>query len=118
MQFVRKDLRAGRKNTHHRHDAHLIWRSGCVLTKETQGFLTAVAIVKGEAEDDLRPDGVQLELKGSHDAKVAAATADAPEEFAVFQLTGVDHTSFRCHHLDRNEVVAAQSILIAQPTQP
>src|SRR5690606_10821925 len=59
----------------------------------------------------------KLELEVGDNAKVAAAAANAPEEFAVFRLARAHHTPIRGDHLDRQQVVTTQTPLVTQPAK-
>ena len=54
---------------------------------------------------------MQIELEARHDAEVAAAAAQAPQQL----LVGLDHDAVRRHELCTAEVVARQPVLALQP---
>ena len=62
-----------------------------------------------------RAGHVQLELELGHDAEVAAATAQPPEQLGVLLRRGAHDLAIRGDQLERDHVVAGQSVLAGEP---
>ena len=65
-------------------------------------FQDRLGFVEGEnnqSAEHSRTNGMQLELEGGDDAKVPAATADAPEQVRILTGTCSDQLSVGCHHV-------------------
>jgi hypothetical protein len=56
---------------------------------------------------------MELIVKRGDHAKVAAATADGPEELRVVGLAGRQQPAIGGDDIDREKIIAAQSILAA-----
>ena len=52
----------------------------CAVSEETQSIACALEWVCGDAAPDRGTDGMQPEFEGSHDAEVAAAATQGPEQ--------------------------------------
>jgi hypothetical protein len=63
-------------------------------------------------------DRVRLELERGHDAEVAAAPADRPEEVGIALLARGDDSAGREHDLGRQQVVHGHPVLAHQPGDP
>ena len=71
---------------------------------------------QGATED--RGHGVQPELEAGHDAEVAAAAPDRPEQVGMVGLVGDDDPAVGRHHLDRQERVDRQAVFAHEPADP
>ena len=65
------------------------------------------------AED--HPDRIEAELEAGHDAEVAAAAADGPEQVGVLLLARGDEPALGGDDLDRDERIDGQAVLAHQP---
>jgi hypothetical protein len=74
--------------------------------------------MKDKPAQDHRADGMELKLEGSHDAKVAAAASKPPEEVFVLLGAGVKEMTVCGDNICRDEVVAAESVLTHEPSEP
>ena len=61
---------------------------------------------------------MQRELELCHDAEVAAAAAQPPEEICVLGLARVDELPVGRHDVGADEVVAGEAVLAHQPADP
>jgi hypothetical protein len=61
---------------------------------------------------------VQGELELGDHTEVAPAASKAPEQLRVLVRAGRYGASVRCHHLERDDVVARETVLAGQPAHP
>jgi hypothetical protein len=60
---------------------------------------------------------VQLDLDGGHDAVVAAAAAQRPEQVGVVVVGGADERAVGGHELDRADAVGGEAVLAGEPRE-
>jgi len=108
-----RDERQRRRDLERRERAQLLRRVGDELAVEAQQ-VGAVAQLEehGAAVDVL--DRVQPELQRGHQAEVAAAAAQRPEEVRVLPLAGHQETAVGGHHVGRDQVVAGEPVATAE----
>src|SRR5919206_3437615 len=64
-----------------------------------------------------RAHRVEAKLELGHDAEVAAAALEAPEEVGVFVLAGSDDLTVGGHHLGCYEALTRHAVLALQPSR-
>src|SRR3954469_25417816 len=57
-----------------------------------------------------------LELEGSNDAEVSAASPQSPEEVLVFRSARTQNTSICSHNLARKQIVDRHAVFPKQPS--
>ena len=82
---------------------------------EAQHLFGAVAGEEDRAGQHHRADRMQPELERGHDAEVAAAAAQAPEQLGVLVLAGVHELAVGGDDVGGEQVVAGQAELAHQP---
>jgi hypothetical protein len=65
--------------------------------------------VVGEPAAEHVAQRVELEVHAGHNAEVAAAAAQRPEEIRVLLLARFQHATVGCHHLGGEQVVAGEA---------
>ena len=110
-----RDERCGRKGHQERDRAQLLGGAGGDRHEAAQDLLGRRH--EQRTAEDLA-DRVELELEAGHDAEVAAAATDRPEEVGVRILAGGDLAAVGRHDLDRLEGIDGQAVLAHQPADP
>ena len=72
-------------------------------------------VPKRKREKDDRSNLMELELELGDHAKIAAPASNRPEQIWVLIRRGPEEVSIRSNEFHRDEVVAAQTTLAAQP---
>ena len=88
------------------------------VAAEAQHLAPRSTTPEEEPEVDDRPDLVQPELERGHDAEVAAAAAECPEQVGVLVGRGAQDPPVGGHDLGREEVVDGQTGPAAEPADP
>jgi len=112
------EVLVGRDLSESRDRVRFIRRGLAEIAVEAQRALHSVfapAIVEDEDEHDIRPDGVQPEFEGGHNAEVTAAAAQSPQQVGVLGGAGMHQPAIGGYDLRRDQVVAAQAVGAAQP---
>ena len=94
---------------------HIIGQVGHLVPSGTQCRGAMVEVPERQGEQHHRADLVELELERGDHAEVAATPSHPPEQVWVVFRRGPDNGSLSRDDLHRNEVVAAQTGLSAQP---
>ena len=93
----------------------LVRRVDHEVAEAPQRLASLRARVEHEPAEDLGPDRVQRELERGHDAEVAAAAAQRPEQLGMLVGGGADRLAARGHELDGEQVVAREAVLALEP---
>lgn len=108
---LQRDEFLGRRDDHGTAGGQLIGRAVGPVAPLSQDIRGPVDREYGQPGEHDRAERVQLELELRHDAEVAAAAADTPEQVGVLPLAGLHHAAVGQDHLGGDEVVAGQAIL-------
>ena len=83
--------------------------------KQPQQLAAALGRMQQQAAEHLGPDGVQRELDRGHDAEVAAAAAQRPEQLGMLVGGRADLVAAGGDELDGEDVVAGEAVLALEP---
>src|SRR5262245_8492801 len=100
-----------------REDNVLVSQPSGTVAKGPQHLAGALERIGDQPSRDHWPYRMELILKGRSDPKVAAASANGPEQIGLLVLAGPDHLAFGSHQVDGAKIVEGQAILAHQPTQ-
>ena len=70
-----------------------------------------------EPGQDHGADRMQAKLERAHDAEIAAASAQRPEQVGVFGCAGLDELAFGRHHVGRDQIVDGKPELATEPSE-
>jgi hypothetical protein len=70
-----------------------------------------------ETREDLRARGMQVELELRHDAEVAAAAADGPEQIRMMIAVHGEHARVGSHEPRAAQVVDREAVLARGPAE-
>src|SRR5262249_38401116 len=90
-------------------DGELLRRRREVVTQEAQQRRRALGRMEDQPAEHLRSGLVEAEFEGCHNAEVAAATTDPPEEILVLDSRGMYEASVRGHHVGASQVVGGKA---------
>jgi hypothetical protein len=95
--------------------AQRVGRVGHELAVRAHDLAGTLARPQQHAAEHERTDGPQRELELDHDAEVAAAAAQRPEQVGVLGRRRRDHLAGRGHHARRAQVVGRQAHPALEP---
>ena len=112
-----RDERRRRRRQEARARLSLVGRRGVEVAEAPAAAARALGgVEEREAAVTIGADRVSVELERGHDAEVAAAAAQRPEQLGVLVLARMDPLAGRRDELDRGEGVAGQAV--ARSSQP
>ena len=98
--------------------ADLVWRVGDELAVEAQHIGRLVGRPEDHAAGHQRRQLVQAVLEARHDAEIAAAATQAPEQVGVLLLARPDGASVRGHDVGGDQVVRRVAVEPLEPAAP
>jgi hypothetical protein len=110
-----RQLGLGRAGGGHEGQPELLRRVAVQVAEPRQQLAEALRAVDDEAGEHLRSERMQGELERAHDAEVAAAAAQRPEQVGVLGGRRPDEPAVRRDDRRCDEVVAGQAVLALEP---
>ena len=109
--------RCGRRRLEGEHHHLVVPGLGHVLAVEAQGFGGALGRVQDDPARHDGADGVQTILEGGHQAQIAAAAAQAPEQVGVVGGARRQQAAVGGDDVGRQEIVDDETALAHQPAE-
>ena len=114
---VRGQKRQRRRMAHHDPHAELVRRALDEVAVLPQDLFCLAHREHDQARRHFRADRVQSELELGHDAEIAAAAAQRPEEVRVLRLRSRAEFRRQRSRLRREQIVDGHSVLARQPAE-